>query len=396
MLVKKQFIFEPVDMNLTGRDIQSDPEYRYLNQHHNYLRDLGVDEADVNLKIQELWESILHDPNKGFTLQTAEDEACVYDTGNNDVRTEGQSYAMMLAAILGDKVFFDNVWRWTIRHMYLTEGPCRGYFAWSVPLDGRPRAEGPAPDGEVFFIWALIAADKRWGSQPEPHDPLNYGGWATRILRDVLHRNEGEAPPMWSTNNLIEFVPGSGFSDPSYHLPHAFEQFADYAPAEDKERWKEIAQASRAYLPLAAHPVTGLFPEYAHYDGTPELEHGHGDFYSDAYRCMLNIAVDAIVNEAHPWQKEIAVNQALFFATRSDTDTYARYELDGTPTGEPSLHPIGLSASLACTFAVVDNAHTRQLAHAFMDLELRDGDRRYYDNLLFIFCYLALAGRYSV
>lgn len=396
MQVKQEFVYSPVDLSLTGQNIQSDPDFKVLKQHRNYWLELGTDEAAVEQRIRELWHSLLHDPEKGFALQTAEDEACFYDTGNNDVRTEGQSYAMVLAVILGDKVFFDNVWRWSLRHMYLTEGPCRGYFAWSVPLDGRPRANGPAPDGEEFFIWALTGADERWGSQGNAEDPLNYAAWAERILHDVLHRETGEAKPLWQDNNLIAFVPGCGFTDPSYHIPHAYERFAEYAPAADRERWYEIAKASRDYLPLSAHLETGLFPEYAHNDGTPELAHGHGNFYSDAYRCMLNIAGDAIVSGTDSWHETIAANQARFFAEMPEDAKFARYELDGTPTGELSLHPVGLQATIACTFAVIDNAHSRKLATQFMDLELRGGDRRYYDNLLFIFSYLTLAGKYSI
>ena len=59
------------------------------------------------------------------------------------------------------------------------------------------------------------------------------------------------------------------FSDPSYHLPHFYELFAQRAYEEDREFWKEAAAASRAYLHSACHEKTGLSAEYADYDGKP-------------------------------------------------------------------------------------------------------------------------------
>lgn len=309
-----------IDLSAVCKDIISEPASDFPQTEHSVWQAAGKDPAEIERRMKEIWQKILHDPDYGFALQTADDELCFYDTGNIDVRTEGQSYGMLAAVLMDDQTVFDNTWRWTLRNMYLTEGPCRGCFAWSVPLDGRARAGGPAPDGEEFFIWALIRADKLWGSTENEKD---YKAWAERILRDVLHRREGEAPPLWQANHLIEFVAGSGFTDPSYHLPHAYELFAEYAPSEDKAFWLEAAEASRRFLPTAAHPETGLFPEYSLNDGSPELSRGHGDFYSDAYRCMLNIAADARLCKADSWHKKIAAAQARFFCRQYDGENQA-------------------------------------------------------------------------
>ena len=101
---------------------------------------------------------------------------------------------------------------------------------------------------------------------------------------------------MWDdTNHLIRFVPEADFSDPSYHLPHFYEVFAERADPEDRLFWKEAAEASRKYLALSAHPMTGMSPEYAEYNGTPRFMFGkHFGYYSDAYRVAMNIALDTL------------------------------------------------------------------------------------------------------
>ena len=103
---------------------------------------------------------------------------------------------------------------------------------------------------------------------------------------------------MWEpSNKLIKFVTNMDFSDPSYHLPHFYELFAQRAYEEDREFWKEAAAASRAYLHSACHEKTGLSAEYADYDGKPHTGHKeifgrHDWYYSDAYRTIANIAMD--------------------------------------------------------------------------------------------------------
>ncbi len=367
----------------------------------NFWVTLGKSKAAVYERADAIWKALLQSDEVGFCIETEKNEIYFYDTGNDDVRTEGQSYGMSLAALMNDQAVFDKTWRWTLNHMYITSGPCRGYFAWSVPLDGRKRAGGPAPDGEEFFAYALILASKRWGTGADTGEKcldipyFDYASWAKRILTDVLHRAPGEAGPMWTENNLIEFVPDSGFTDPSYHIPHFYRLFADFCEPEDRERWLAIEEASLKYLPLTINPLTGMNPEYSTYDGKPVYGHDHHNFFSDAYRTILNIALAGTWpgRGTEPWMIDAADSLAEFF-WQIPTDEFRRYELDGTDGGRYSRHPIGLLATLAATYMLNQTEESRMLAERFWNTELRSGRRRYYDNFLYAFGFLALAGLY--
>ena len=98
-----------------------------------------------------------------FYWENDEGLAYVMDTGNNDVRTEGMSYAMMIALQYDRKDVFDKLWGWVMRHMYMEDGHHAHYFAWSVEPDGTPNSNGPAPDGEEYFAMDLFLASRRWG-----------------------------------------------------------------------------------------------------------------------------------------------------------------------------------------------------------------------------------------
>ena len=75
--------------------------------------------------------------------------AYMTDWANNDARTEGMSYGMMIAVQMNHKHEFDALWNWSNTYMLITDpaNPNVGYFAWSMNTDGTPRSTGPAPDG---------------------------------------------------------------------------------------------------------------------------------------------------------------------------------------------------------------------------------------------------------
>src|SRR5690606_12632064 len=257
----------------------------YTGQYTNLFAELGIaGEAETQARLQDTWDKIFgenggHEATR-FYYEAGDDMGYFTDTGNHDVRTEGQSYAMMAAVQMDRKDIFDRVWKWTMTYMYMTEGENAGYFAWSCQTDGKKNAYGPAPDGEEFFAMALFFASHRWG---DGEGIFNYSQQARDLLHTCVHKGEdGVGQTMREpSNKLIKFIPNCDFSDPSYHLPHFYELFALWAHEEDRAFWKEAAQASRDYLKLACHPETGLAPEYAHYDGTPNHIRGFGHFFSD-------------------------------------------------------------------------------------------------------------------
>ena len=83
---------------------------------------------------------------------------------------------------------------------------------------------------------------------------------------------------------------------------------------------------------------------------------------------------------------------------------YVTYEVDGTPLEQPALHPVGILATTAQgSLAVVGSGQgeeAEELAmewvERFWNEPLRKGERRYYDNCLYFFAFLALSGNYRI
>lgn len=367
----------------------------FTGEYRNVLAEFGYEKAEIHERLEAAWRE-LFEGGEDIRIyhESGGDMGYMLDTGNLDVRTEGMSYGMMMAVQMDRQEVFDRLWKWAMTHMHMTEGANAGYFAWSCSPDGSRLSDGPAPDGEEYFAMALFFASYRWGDREAP---FNYGTQARDLLRTCLHKGEdGLGDPMWNPHNkLIKFVPNCEFSDPSYHLPHFYELFALWAYPEDRPFWKAAASASREYLRTACHPETGLAPEYAYYDGTPNNERGYGHFFSDSYRVAANLGLDWEWFAADQWACEAAGRIQAFFADKQPED-YRRYSIEGKPFEEKALHPVGLLATNAMASLAADGEPARASVDLFWNTPLRTGVRRYYDNCLYFFALLALSGNYRI
>lgn len=370
-----------------------------FNRYPNVFERLGYSPAAIEARTQEIFMTLFYgDENQRLYHIVGPDMACFEDTGNHDVRTEGMSYAMMMCVQMDRREEFDRLWRWAKTYMFLNDGPNAGYFAWSCGLDGRKNACGPAPDGEEYFAMALFFAAHRWGD-----GEVHYEAEARQLLRTCLHKGEdgGGGRPMWDPEtHLIRFIPELDFSDPSYHLPHFYELFALWADEEDRPFWRKAAEASRAYWVRACHPITGLCAEYADMDGRPQKTDPkrfggrHDWYYSDAYRTIFNIALDSVWFGRTPWAVEEANRLQAFFC--GGVPDNAIYEVDGTVLPLPALHPIAILATNAAAGLAADGPWAEVCARRFWETPLRTGTRRYYDNCLSFFAFLALSGNYRI
>ncbi|MBH1941549.1 xylanase [Mobilitalea sibirica] len=369
----------------------------YTGEYRNLFKEFGYDEDAIEKKVEEAYQTIFYGPDEErFYHEVGNDMAYFEDTGNHDARTEGMSYAMMMCVQRDWKKEFDRLWNFSKTYMWMESGYNSGYFAWSVQPDGTKNALGPAPDGEEYFAMALFFASHRWG---DGEGIYNYSKEAKAILHECVHKGENGTPgdPMWEpSNKLIKFIPNCDFTDPSYHLPHFYELFAEWADPEDREFWKEAAAASREYLHKACHPVTGLAPEYSHYDGSPYRKDNRERYYSDAYRVPANLGLDYEWFGKDEWQSECADKIQTFFCETVKGKSDLIYEIDGSIIEEKALHPVAIIATNAQASLASKGKYQKECVELFWNTPLRKGDRRYYDNCLYLFALLALSGNYRI
>ena len=375
----------------------------------NLFAERGKRAEEVAARIHGAWQTLFAstDDNRRVYYPAGENEhgpmAFVKDIGSGDIRSEGMSYGMMIAVQLDHKAEFDAIWNWAKTYMQHQQGDWKGYFSWHNREDGSRLDMNPASDGEEWFATALFFASGRWG---DGEGIFRYRAEADAILNTMLHKTDMLTGSSNVTNmfdreeHQVVFVPfGSAatYTDPSYHLPAFYELWGRWAAGyegrreADRQFWLAAARTSREFFQKASHPVTGLAPDYANFDGTPRDVNGHGDFRFDAFRTIGNVALDYAWFQADERERALCDRLQAFFAARPGYVN--QYTLDGQPLStdrSPGLIAMNAVAGLAAT----DQERAGTFVDALWELEPPTGTWRYYDGLLYTLALLYVSGNF--
>jgi len=435
-----------------------DGAYRTHRYRDLFAEQLGQGPAESRAKIEKAFQQLFHGDGQEQRIyfETGANAngtlAYITDWANNDARTEGMSYGMMIAVQLGKKREFDALWNWAKTNMLVTDpkNPSVGYFAWSMNTDGTPRSTGAAPDGEEYFVTALYFAARRWGNGKGIYD---YQAEADRILRGMRHhpvvtgtppfRIHPEDPPFvepakpWPSinsrameaeavragkpwppfhpdraprpqtvgpmvdeaHNMIRFVAETNVpgTDASYHLPAFYELWARWGPAEDRAFWAKAADVSRELFVRVTGPKTGLAPDRSYFDMSTMLtREGEPDpFGYDSWRTVSNWSID------YSWWGKDARQQALSdriqgFLYGQGVDSFPdRYTLDGRPLS--TRHSPGMVATTAVGgLAATPGPASRAFLEALWTMPVPSGEQRYFDGLLYLMSMMHCSGQFRI
>jgi hypothetical protein len=134
---------------------------------------------------------------------------------DGDTVSEGQAYALLVAAATADRHRFDLVWAWTVEHLQRPDG----LLSWRWDAGSVVDVE-PAGDADLDAAWALAIAARRW--------PLGgYGDQATDLANAIATYETATvgrdgrvlAPGPWAVSDADEGR--SVVVNPSYASPVA-------------------------------------------------------------------------------------------------------------------------------------------------------------------------------
>lgn len=386
-------------------------------EHHyrNLFLEAGHSQQEISSKIDAAFQQLFHgDPESQTVFYSVGQNAngplaYVTDINNHDVRSEGMSYAMMIAVQMNKKAEFDALWNWSKTYMYQSKPmhPSFGYFSWSMKTDGTPNSESPAPDGEEYWAMALYFASHRWGNGKGIY---NYRAEADRLLDAMKNRKvidgptnrdpETGGPEFHPDQKMVRFTPNlrrPDHTDPSYHLPAFYELWAQWGPKADRPFWAAAAKISRDYFQKATNPTTALAPNYANYDGTPVAGTGgkNDNFGADAWRTAANWSVDWSWWAADPRERALSDKIQAFFESQG-MDSYGNaYTLDGKPLG--GSHSTALVATNAvASLAATNRDRAAKFVEALWKAEIPSGRYRYYDGMWYLMGLLHVSGEFRI
>jgi oligosaccharide reducing-end xylanase len=384
-------------------------------RYRNLFVEAGISLQDVNAKVNIAFEQLFYGEPKEqaiyFPAGTNANGpmAYIFDVASNDVRSEGMSYGMMIAVQLNKKAEFDAIWNWAKTYMShdSPNHPAKGYFSWSVKTDGRPNDEMPAPDGEEYFAMSLYFAANRWGNGAGIY---NYKAEADRLLNDMKNREiiTGQTVNglrivgniFDNERKMVRFSPVieiRDHTDPSYHLPAFYELWARWGPEADRQFWAQVAETSRDFFVKTTHPVTGLSPEYANYDGSPWADSHNPiatDFATDSWRTVMNWSFDYGWWAKDPRQRELSDRIQTFFESMGIKNYGYQFTLDGKPFNND--HSPGLVAANAVAGLAATHRRAMQFVEDFWRTDVPTGQQRYYDGFIYMLAMLHCCGQFRI
>jgi oligosaccharide reducing-end xylanase len=383
--------------------------------YRNLFAEAGHSQAEVMKKVNAAFQQFFYgDPGTqalyyAAGINTNGALAYIYDTGNRDVRSEGMSYGMMIAAQLNKKAEFDALWNWAWTYMYHTSptNPAYGFFSWQMKTNGTPRDEMAAPDGEEYFVTALYFASGRWGNGAGIY---NYRAEADRLLTNMQHR-EWITGRTWNgpktadalfdaEYHMVRLTPDRknyDRTDPSYHLPAFYELWAKWGPKADRVFWEQAATASRDFFQRTAHPLTGLTPDFANFDGTPWASPWNRqgtNFLFDAWRTAMNWSVDWAWWAKDTREEQLSDRLQAFFESKGMTNYGNQFTLGGNQLSRD--HSTGLVAMNAVAGLAATQPRAQKFAEELWNAPVPTGQWRYYDGLLYFMGLLHCSGEFRI
>ena len=268
------------------------------------------------------------------------------DQGGDSV-SEGQAYAMVVAAARGDRTRFAAAWGWSRNHLLEPDG----LLAWRY-VGGRVVDSQPAADADLLSAWALDLASRRFGD-------AGYRREGAALARSVL---DHETQAVAGRTVLVAGPWARGpapVTNPSYLLAPVMRALAG-----DDQRWAGAASSSDVLL----HELmtTGHLPSdwavvatdgVAHPTTPPGQPGAPVSYGFDAVRLPVVLAASCQSSEqtlaASLWptlDRQIAQGGPL-----------VGLDLGGSPQSNAATDPVGEVAAAAVATAAGHPAAGRQL-----------------------------------
>lgn len=360
---------------------------------------LGKTDEEIQKKMDDLWNHYFKGDDNSKVFYDNGSEGYIKDINNNDVRSEGMSYGMMIAVQTNHKEEFGKLWAWAKNHMWHKSGDWDGYFAWKRGDNGQGGDDNCAPDGEMYFMMSLLFAANRWNDSQYMED--------AQYIMDKMWNNYSHHL-FNQSNYIIVFQPlndGNNFSDPSYDLPAYLELFSRWAK-KDQDKWKKAVSAARDHLYKSSHQTSGLFTDYSNFDGSPHTGYDSNNpsdtYLYDAMRSAMNFGMDYYLFGVDS-TRQIEMANRIINHFEKDGYQHARFNWDGSVLGSKSgdgytQGEAGANAVAAMCLKGDASNETKiktNLQKAW-DTEFMTGQYRYYDGLVHYLAMLHLSGNFKI
>ncbi len=324
-----------------------------------------------------------------------------YDKGQTV--SEAHGYGMMIFATMAGfdkdaKMYFDGMYKYFRNH---PSGINKDLMSWKqnsscINVEGNDSAS----DGDIDIAFALLLADKQWGSDGS----INYKSEAKKVISaimqsDINSSNYNITYGDWVTSSNAKYYNATRSSD--FIVDH----FRSFDKAFTRSSWIKVVD--KCYdiideIQTNYSSTTGLMPDFmVNTDGNVKpapknhLEgNNDGNYYYNACRFPWRIGTDYLINGDARAKKSLdKLNTWLKSKTNNKPSKIVDgYKLDGTPiatwTDATYVAPFAVSA-------MVNSNNQSWLNDIYSELlSMNFNNQRYYENTIQLLSYIVISGNY--
>lgn len=317
--------------------------------------------------------------------------------------SEGQGFGMLIVTMMAGhdpnaRTLFDGLWLFSRAHPSRIDGRL---MSWEVPE--QPPNVDSAFDGDCDIAYALLLADRQWGSGGR----VNYRDAASQVLAGILASTIGPASRLPMLGDWVD-ADGSVYNQ---YTPRSSDfmtgHFRAFARATGDPAWSQVVASTQSVvsrLQARFSQDTGLLPDFivpvSRGDHTPRpappdfLEGANdGDYYYNACRDPWRLGTDALLSgdpESLTQARKIA-NWTRLATGGSPSRIRPGYRLDGSPLSSDAyfttvfVAPIGVAA-------MTETTQQQWLDDLYEAVHGRFED--YYEDSVTLLCLLVMTGNF--
>lgn len=260
--------------------------------------------------------------------------------------SEAHGYGMLIAVSMADydseaKDLFDGMVRYYLAHPSQIGSHL---MAWQQSDTGSALTEtdgaDSATDGDMDIAYALLLADKVWGSSGS----FDYGAMGKAVLEDIMTYEVDQTAWTLSLGDWTYGSSGSKYDGATRASDFILQYLPVFAKVTGDERWTKVYDRTNAIVTDMVDTYgTGLLPDFLIPDGSGGYQPAPENYLEDvtdgqygynSCRVPWRVGMDAENNPAA--RKCIdALNQFIRKQTGGDPwEIRAGYTLDGKPTAD--------------------------------------------------------------
>jgi len=395
----------------------------YTGKYRNLFVERGYNADTVKNRLTRAYNQLFLDPDtasKSIMRLVPTDSTMAFilaadpnTPSNSDIRSEGQSYGMILSVMLDRKDVFNKLWKFakTYSQHQSDSNDLQGLFRWSLLPYAPFKFRGtygytPAPDGEEYYATALFLASKRWGDSTGWYA---YGTQADSLLYYMRKKRKSNFSPIDSAAKQILFsaTNGTKFTDASYHVPAFYRMWSAFTKNADSAFYRQMADTSLAFWKRHFNDSTGLCTEYADFNGAPHRNGSSGTtfgstffvydtvYHSDSHRCSMNVGVDWAWFMPDTWEVQQSRKLLGFFYRKGGATAYRQtYKRTGDSLSSYSAAQSQMGSNGAAVLAS-DTARDWAFIDALYGIDVPSGNYRYYNGLIYLLGYTHASGDFK-